>query len=452
MKVDVVIKNGKIVTGDSIVDAGIAVKDGKIVAIATDATLPEAKKTIDAKGNYIIPGVIDEHVHILDMDLADTDENFVTGSTAAAVGGITTVCEMPLGVPSTTTLEVLERKKEIAAGKFLVDYAFWGGVVPGNIDEIPKMVDAGVIGFKGMMSGSVPGVFEVLDDGNLLDSFRKIAECNSIATVHAENDAIINHLQAKLKAEGKNDIFAYFEGSPVIQEVEAISRAAMLANEANCQLHIVHVSCPQGVDLITKRREDGQNITCETGPHYLALSQEDGKKLGPYLRFAPPVRKKADTDVLWRRLEQGKILTMGSDHGPSPKEFKEKGWANIWDTGNGAIALETFLPIMLSEGVNKGRISIQQLIALLCENPAKLFGIYPEKGVIQVGSDADLVMIDLERDWKIDAKKFHSMHKHSPFDGWDIKGKPIMTMVRGKVVAEDGEAIGEPGYGRFVRP
>jgi allantoinase len=452
MKIDLAIKNGKIVTGDNIVDAGIGVNNGEFVAISTEEALPEAKKVIDAKGNYIIPGVIDEHVHILDMELAETFENYTTGSTAAAAGGVTTVCEMPLGVPPTTTLEHLEKRKVIAEKKFLVDYAFWGGAIPGNVHEIPRMVEAGVIGFKGMMSGSVPGVFEVMDDGMLLDAFRAIAECGSVATVHAENDAIINHLQKKLKAAGRKDIFAYFEGSPIIQEIEAISRAAMFAKEANCRLHIVHVSCPQGVDLITRRREEGQDITCETGPHYLALSQEDGERLGPYLRFAPPVRTKAETEVLWVRLAQGKILTLGSDHGPHPKEEKEKGWENIWEAGNGALALETFLPVMLSEGVNKGRITIHQMVSLMCENPAKIFGIFPQKGTIQVGSDADLVIVDMEKEWKIDAQKFHSMHKHSAFDGRDIKGKPVLTMVRGKVVSEDGEVVGEPGYGKFVRP
>ena len=314
------------------------------------------------------------------------------------------------------------------------------------------MVDAGVIGFKGMMAGSVPGVFEVMDDGMFLDAFRMIGECGSLATVHAENEAIISHLQARLRAEAKNDIYAYFEGSPVIQELEAISRAAMLAHEMNCRLHVVHVSCPRGVDLIASKREDGQEITCETGPHYLALSQEDGERLGPYLKFAPPVRTKAETEILWGQLAKGKILTLGSDHGPHPKENKEKGWTNIWEAGNGAIALETFLPVMLSEGVNKGRISIQQLVSLMSENPARLFGIYPQKGAIQVGSDADLVIVDMNREYTIDAQKFHSLHKHSPFDGLQARGIPVLTMVRGTVVAEEGNVMGEPGYGKFVRP
>ncbi|MBW1737019.1 MAG: allantoinase AllB [Deltaproteobacteria bacterium] len=452
MEVDIIIKNGKIVTPSSIVEAGIAIDKGRFVAIAEEQNLPTAREVVNAKGNYILPGIIDEHVHTLDMGMAETNENFITGSMAAAAGGVTTVFEMPLCIPATTTLRAFQQKREVADKKFIVDFAFWGGAVPGNIDEIPKMVDAGAIGFKAMMAGSVPGVFEVLDDGMLLDAFRMIADCESVATVHAENEVILNHLMKKMKAESKKDIHAFFEACPVLEEVEAISRAAMLAEEARCRLHIVHVSCPQGVEIVYKRREEGREITCETGPHYLALSQEDGDRLGPYLKFAPPVRSKEETEKLWEQLAEGKIEALGSDHGPHPKENKEKGWADIWEAGNGAIALESFLPVLLSEGVNKGRISIQNLVSLVCENPAKLFGIYPQKGTIQVGSDADLVIVDMNKEGVIDAQKFHSLHKHSPFDGLEIKGMPVLTMVRGKVVAEEGNVTGEPGYGKFVRP
>ncbi|MBW2122689.1 MAG: amidohydrolase family protein, partial [Deltaproteobacteria bacterium] len=369
MQVETRIINGKIVTPSAIVEAGIAIENGKFVAIADDRSLPKARKTLDAEGRYILPGIIDEHVHTLDMGMAETNENFITGSMAAAAGGVTTVCEMPLCIPATTSLEAFQEKRNVADKKFIVDFAFWGGAVPGNLDEIPKMVDAGAIGFKAMMAGSVPGVFEVLDDGMLLDAFRKIADCGSVATVHAENEVIINHLMNKLRTEGRKDIHAFFEACPVLEEVEAISRAAMLAEEARCRLHIVHVSCPQGVEIIYRRREGGQEITCETGPHYLALCQEDGDRLGPYLKFAPPVRSREETEKLWEQVAKGQVEALGSDHGPHPKENKERGWADIWQAGNGAIALESFLPVLLSEGVNKGRISIQNLVSLVCENP-----------------------------------------------------------------------------------
>ena len=451
MEVDVVIKNGKVVTTNSILEAGIAIDKGKFVAIAKDQELPNAKKVIDAKGNLVLPGVVDEHVHMQDMGRSEVGD-FIAGSTAAAIAGVTTAMEMPLTIPPTTTLEAFEEKKEVASKKFLVDFALYGGAVPGNIDEIPKMVEAGAIGFKAMMAGSVPGLFEILDDGMLLEAFKVIADCKSVITVHAENEAIINHLENKLKAEGRKDIRAFFEARPVIEEVEAISRATMLAKEAGCHLHIVHVSCPQGVDLIYQRKVDGQSLTCESGPHYLVLSEDDMDRLGPYIKFAPPARSKPETERLWRQLADGKIDTLGSDHGAHPKEMKEKGWANIWEAGNGAIGIETMLPVMLSEGVNKGRVSIQRLVSLICENPARIFGIYPQKGAIRVGSDADVVIVDMEKEYVIQAEKLHSKQKHTPYDGLKVKGVPVLTMVRGEVVMENGEVIGKSGYGKFVTP
>jgi len=451
MEVEVVIKNGRIVTTNSILEAGLAIEKGRFVAIAKDHQLPHAREVIDAGGNFVLPGVVDEHVHMQDMGRSEVAD-FVSGSTAAAIGGVTTVMEMPLTLPATTTLEAFKEKKEVAANKFVVDFSLYGGAVPGNIDEIPKMVEAGAVGFKAMMAGSVPGLFEILDDGLLLETFRAIADCESVITVHAENEAIINHLENKLKAAGRKDIRAFFESRPIIQEFEAISRAAMLAKEAGCHLHIVHVSCPQGIDLIYQRKMEGQRLTSETGPHYLALSEDDMERLGPYIKFAPPARSKAETEQLWQQLADGRIDALGSDDGAHEKENKERGWENIWEAGSGAIGVETMLPVMLSEGVNRSRISLQRLVSLLSENPAKIFGIYPQKGAIQPGSDADLVIVDIKKEYVIEAEKLHSKEKHTPYDGLKVKGMPVLTMVRGEVVMEKGQVIGRPGYGNSVAP
>jgi allantoinase len=402
-------------------------------------------------GNFVLPGVVDEHVHMQDMGRAEVAD-FVCGSAAAAIVGVTTVMEMPLTLPATTTLEAFEEKREVATKKFIVDFALYGGAVPGNIDEISKMVEAGAVGFKAMMAGSVPGLFEILDDGLLFEAFKTIADCNSVITLHAENEAIINYLENKLKTAGRKDIRAFFESRPIMQEVEAISRSALLAKEAGCHLHVVHVSCPQGIDLIYKRKMEGQLLTSETGPHYLALSEDDGVRLGPYIKFAPPARSKTETEELWQQLADGKIDALGSDDGAHEKENKEKGWENIWEAGSGAIGVETMLPVMLSEGVNKNRISIQKLVSLLSENPAKIFGIYPQKGVIQVGSDADVVIVDMEKEYVIEAEKLHSKEKHTPYDGLKVKGIPVLTLVRGEVVMDNGEVKGKPGDGKFVTP
>lgn len=392
---DVLIKNAKIVSSQEIIEGNLYIRDEKIAAVSRELLDEGAAKVIDAAGKYAMPGVVDEHVHIIDMGQPELGK-YELDSGGAAVGGITTVLEMPLSMPPSTTLENFKKKEERAGSAFMVDYGLYGGAVPGNLEEMYKINDAGCLGFKAMMAGSVPDMFDVADDGSLLEIFRAIKEMDSTIGVHASN--------------------------------------------------------PGAVDIINQAKAEGHNVHCETGPHYLALCKEDGPKIGPYMKFAPPAREKARTDILWQQLAEGKIDTIGSDHGGHTKGNKEKGWADIWQAGNGALGLETSLPVMLTEGVNKGRITMQKLVEVMCENPAKLFRIFPKKGTLQVGADADVVLVDLDKEYTVDTAKFHSVVKNSPFNGFAIKGAPVLTMVRGTVVAENGEVVGQPGYGKMVRP
>ena len=448
---DLLIKNAKIVSGQGITDGTLYIKDGKIAAVSTELLTEETAKEIDAAGKFVMPGVVDEHVHIIDMGQRELGR-YELDSGSAAVGGITTVLEMPLSNPPSTSLASFKQKEERAAKNFVVDYGLYGGAVPGNLDEMYKMDEAGCIGFKAMMAGSVPGMFEVVDDGQLLDIFRVIKELDSTIGVHAENDALIGRIEGKLKDAGRCDMEAFFASRPIFQENEAIQRAIYLNSDPQCRLLIVHVSNPYGVKMIHDARCQGNNVHCETGPHYLNLCEEYGAKIGPYMKFAPPARSKSLTEMMWQQLALGGIETIGSDHGGHLKENKEKGWQNIWQAGNGALGLETSLPMMLTEGVGKGRITIDKLAEVMCENPAKLFRIYPQKGSLQVGADADIVIVDMDYEYTIDASKFKSYQKHGPFDGFQVKGAPVMTLVRGIVVADHGEVVGKPGYGRMVRP
>lgn len=448
---DVLIKNAKIVSGQGITEGNLYIKNGKVAAISTDLLEAEATKEIDAVGNYAIPGVVDEHVHIIDMGQRELGR-YELDSGSAAVGGITTILEMPLSNPPSTSLEAFRQKEERAANAFLVDYGLYGGAVPGNLEELYKMDEAGCIGFKAMMAGSVPGMFEVVDDGQLLDIFRVIKELNSTIGVHAENDPLIRYFEERLQADGRCDMEAFFASRPIFQENEAIQRAIYLNSDQECRLLIVHVSNPYGVTMIHEARSKGHNVHCETGPHYLNLCEEDGTKIGPYMKFAPPARKKSLTELMWQQLADGKIETIGSDHGGHLKENKEKGWQNIWQAGNGALGLETSLPMMLTEGVGKGKITIEKLVEVMCENPAKLFRIYPRKGSLQVGADADVVLVDMNYEYTVDASKFKSYQKHGPFDGFSIKGAPVLTLVRGHVVADHGQVVGNPGHGQMIRP
>lgn len=447
---DLLIKNAKIVSSQGITEGNLYIKDEKIAAVTKELLSEDARKVIDAEGKYAIPGVVDEHIHLIDM--GDPEVGRFTDSACAAIGGVTTVLEMPLSKPPATTLEFFNQKLEKADGRFFVDYGVYGGAVPGNLKDMYELKDAGCIGFKAMMAGSVPGQFEVVDDGELLDVFRAIKDMDSIIGVHAENDAIIGRLERQFKAEGRKDMRAFFDSRPIFQENEAIQNAIYLNSDPECNLLIVHVSNPFGVDMIHKAKAEGHNVYCETGPHYLNLCEEYGEKIGPYMKFAPPARKKEYTEIMWKQLAEGKIDTVCSDHGGHIKEEKEQGWTDIWKAGNGAMGLETSLPIMLTEGVGKGRITIEKLVEVMCENTAKLFNIFPKKGSLQVGADADVVLVDMDYEYTVDASKFQSYQKHSPFDGFHMKGAPVMTILRGKVIADHGQLLGKMGDGQMIKP
>ncbi|WP_146116621.1 MULTISPECIES: allantoinase AllB [unclassified Arthrobacter] len=447
---DVIVKNCRMVSSDGITEADILVKDGKVAAISSDTSDVEASRTIDAGGKFVMPGVVDEHVHIIDMDLKNRYGRFELDSESAAVGGITTIIEMPITFPPTTTLDAFLEKKKQAGQRLKVDFALYGGGVPGNLPEIRKMHDAGAVGFKSMMAASVPGMFDAVSDGELFEIFQEIAACGSVVVVHAENETIIQALQKQIKAAGRKDMAAYEASQPVFQENEAIQRALLLQKEAGCRLIVLHVSNPDGVELIHQAQSEGQDVHCESGPQYLNITTDDAERIGPYMKVAPPVRSAEMNVRLWEQLKNGLIDTLGSDHGGHPVEDKEPGWKDVWKAGNGALGLETSLPMMLTNGVNKGRLSLERLVEVMCEKPAKLFGIYPQKGTLQLGSDADLLILDLDIDTKVDASQFRSLHKYSPFDGMPVTGAPVLTMVRGTVVAEKGEVLVEQGFGQFV--
>lgn len=447
---DLAVTNAKIVTDGMIREGNLYVKDGKIAAITDTNTELKAEKTIDTKGKYVIPGVVDEHVHIIDMGLQELGR-YEMDSAGAAICGITTILEMPVSKPVTATLEAFQEKMERASTSFCVDYGLYGAAVPGNLEELEKMHDAGAIGFKCFMVNSAPD-YSFVDDGELLDIFDKVKSLDSIIAIHAESAAIIERLESKIRAEGRKDIRAFFDSRPIYAENSAVQRAVFLQERSNARTLIVHASNPEAVRIVQAAKRKGLDVHVETGPHYLCLNEDTGKEKGPYMRFAPPARSKDVTEALWNEVAKGNVETIGSDHGGHTKETKESGWKDIWGAGNGALGLETSLPVMLSEGVNGGRISIQQLVEIMCENPAKLFKIYPKKGTLSIGADADFNILDLEKEFTIDASKFKSFQKHSPFDGFSGKGLPVLTAVRGKVVAENGELKISPGYGKMIRP
>ena len=447
MGADLVIKNGKIVTTQAIYEGDdIAVSRGKILAIDKAGSFPEAKEVIDAMGRYVLPGIIDVHVHLRDPGFT-YKEDFETGTMAAAAGGVTTVFDMPNNKPFITTVEAFKQKLAIIKNRAYVDYGLIAAIVGDSIPEIPKLAEAGINVFKIFMGETVGGIPSP-DDGGILKAFRLVAETGLRVGVHAENNAIMDSFKAELQKAGRKDPLAHVEARPNIAEAESIQRAILLAGEAGCKLHIYHMSSKEGVQLVKEGKAKGIQVTAETGPHYLLLDCDYMKKVGSILKMNPPVRSRENGEALWKGLLEGIVEVIATDHSPHSPEEKIK--ENIWEAIPGFTGVETSVPLMLTQ-VNEGRLSINTYVKHASENPARLFNLYPRKGVIQIGSDADFTIVDMAKEGIIQSKKLHSKTKITPFDGWKVKGLPVCTIVRGKVVMKDGEIVGKP-QGEFIPP
>jgi dihydroorotase len=447
MSIDLVIKNGKIVTSQATYEGDdIAVKDGKIIAIDKQGNFIGAKEVIDIQGKYILPGLIDAHVHFREPGLT-YKEDFATGSIAAAVGGITTVFDMPNCIPFTCTLETYKQKLEVIKDKAYVDYGLIAAVVSNSIHEIPKLAEAGINVFKIFMGTTVGGV-PAPDDGEMLEAFRLVAKIGRRISVHAENNAIIDFFTAKIKEDDRTDALAYLEARPSVAEAEAIQRAILFAKETCCKLHICHISSKEGVELVKQAKVNRINVSAETTPHHLLLNSEHYKKLGSILKINPPIRSAENGEALWEGLKSGIVEVIATDHSPHTEEEKIKD--NIWEAIPGFSGVETNVPLMLTQ-VNEGRISLNNYVKLASENPARLFNMYPQKGSFNIGTDADFTVIDMEKESVIDKNKIHSKSKITPFDGYKVKGLPVYTIVRGNIVMKNGKIMGKP-QGRKIDP
>ncbi|RJX15668.1 allantoinase AllB [Candidatus Bathyarchaeota archaeon] len=438
LEADLAIKNTKIVFSSTIVKAGLAVKNGKIIAITSDENLPKADKIIDAKENLTLPGIIDVHVHFREPGFT-RKEDFFTGSMAAVFGGVTTVVDMPNTNPPTLNLESFRLKIEKAKGKTYVNLGFFGGVCGENLDKIQELAKAGVLGYKIFMD-KVLG--KPLDDNSLIEAFKLIAKTGLRVAVHAEDPKLVEQATLNLKKTGRKDFRVWVESRPSLAEAKAIEKLAFFSHKTGCKIHICHVSSKMGVEVLRKIKSQLSKIflTSETCPHYLLLSFEEAEKVGLVSKIVPPIRFKEDKENLWYGLLDGTIDIIASDHSPHLPEDKAK---DVWDAATGFVGVETSLPLMLTQ-VNLGRLTINHYVKISAENPAKAFGLYPKKGFIQVGSDADLTIVDLKKESTIKSENLHSKTRLTPFEGWKVKGLPTYTIVNGKIMMENGEITGKP--------
>lgn len=448
-KAELVVKNGILVTTErALPGVGVAAKDGKVVMVAADADLPEAERVVDAGGNYILPGVIDGHVHFREPGL-EYKEDLATGSLAAVMGGVTTVIDMPNTKPPTGTPEVVELKARLTAEKAYCDVGIIGLLVQENLDQLVPMRDAGVVGYKCFL-GETVGNIPAPDDGLLVEAMQIIASTGLRIGFHAENNEIMQHLIRKYKAMGRTDARAHLETRPVLAEVESIQRLALFGKYTGCKVHVYHLSSADGMEMIWEWRHKGVDITTETGAHYCFLDSSEYERQGSVVRMNPPVRGRQEHgERLLEGLVSGKVTMIATDHSPHTRE--EKLNADIWKAISGFVGVETSVSLFLTEAVNKGRMSLPQFVRVTSYNPARTWSIYPQKGVLEVGSDADITIVDLNKEGVIDAEKLHSKNSVSPFHGWKVKGMPVATIVRGHLVMQDGQLV-SGNVGRPVYP
>ena len=439
---------GRILKGDHFIDdSTLLINSGKIVGITSGAAEQIAKKTIQANGNWILPGAIDSHVH----SLSYAGEGFAHASRSACAGGVTTIIDMPVDAPyGVATSEVFDAKKELLEKESFVDIALLASVKNDTINNIEQLKEHGCCGFKLSLFDTDPNRFPRVQDGHLFAAFKKISLTGLTAGVHAENDEIIKILIEEYKQAGKTYPLAHCETRPEVSETASVLKGLEIARAAGVRFHLYHISCSRSIDLANYYRKEGCPVTVETCPHYLVFSEEDMDRIGGRLRINPPVRSRGESDRLWEKLHRGEIDCVSSDHAPWPAE--EKDHASIFDNLSGAPGVETLLPMLFSEGVVKERISISTLARVLMENPAKIFGLFPQKGILEIGSDADVTIFDPNEKWTVRAEQLYSRAGWTPYEGMELTGRVKSTIVRGEVVYDHGNILVERGYGKFITP
>ena len=452
---DLLIKNGKIVTAESVTDGNIAVKDGKIAAVLAATETPDAAKVIDAKGNYVFPGAIDTHAHLNDPGY-EWREDYEHGTAAAAVGGYTTIIDMPLqNEPALTNAELFDIKEEKVSPNAYVDYCFWGGLIPDNFDDLKGLDDKGCVAFKSFI-GPVSPDYSSLSYGQAYEAMEIIKEFDGRAGFHCEDFSSIKWQEQRMKKEGRLDWQGFLDSRPVISEMLATVDIIEIAKATGCKAHICHVSSPDVAQKIKEAQQEGYDITAETCSHYLSLTDKDVIENGPLFKCAPPLRSQEEVDRLWSYVEDGTFSGIASDHSPCSydEKFNEilgNKIENVFDVWGGISGIQSRFQVTFHEGCVKRGVSPTVLANAMSVQPAKAFGIYGKKGDIKIGFDADLLIVDPEKEWEITSDSLLYVNKISAFVGMKGKGLPVTTIIRGNVVAEDGKIVADKGVGTLVK-
>ena len=444
MIVDLVLGNSKAYMDKAIVDCSLAIDEGKIFKIGREVSMPKADQKIDLKNLLVLPGLIDAHVHLRDEGKS-YKEDFYTGTAAAAAGGMTTVLDMPNNTPVTMSAETLRNRLRIAEKKILVNVGFYSEF-PNELSEIEEIVTEGAVAFKLYMTEQIGGL-NIDDDQALREAIKKVGELKIPLAVHAEDKILLKKAEQELKRAGRDDVRAYLKAHSEQVEVKAIGRLLNITGQADTHVHFCHLTTENGLNAIIDGKKSGKPVTCEATPHHLMLSVDDLERCGTLALMMPPLRRKNHIEALWSGILNSQIDILGSDH--APHTIEEKTASSIWDVKVGIPGLETTLPLLLTM-VKKGRLLLAHLVRLLSEKPAEIFNL-KGRAYLKEGNNADLVVVDLGKKYKIDASKFYSKAKYSPFDGWNVEGQPVKTFVNGRLIMDEQRIVEKAGSGEIIR-
>lgn len=455
---DLAIINGTAITPGGRAQLDIGIANGQIALIGAPGSLPTAAELIDAGGLLVLPGTIDSHFHCRAPSHPER-EDFASGTRAAAAGGVTTILEMPIAVPPTIDGAILADRRGHAERDAYVDVGFYASSATLDREKIASAVREGAVGLKAFLQEVPPGredEFEglcIYRNDDILRALTLVAETGLPAVFHAEDYPTYTLLEERLREAGRKDAAAHAAWRPDYVEALAISALLLLADAAGARLHIPHVSSALAVEVIRDGKRRGVQVTAETCPQYLALTEDSLLEHGPYAKCNPPLKTRADTEALWEGIRDGTFDTVATDHSPFALADKEPGWEDIWQAMPGFPSVDILTPFLIGSAL-EGKLPLERAVALLTANPADIFGLSPRKGRLLPGADADIVLYDRAGQGAVDTNTWQSRAKASGrvWQGYPLTGHVAMTIVRGQTVYDRGEIVGSPGYGRIVRP
>lgn len=444
---DLLVSGGTAVLPQGPARADVGVADGRIAAVGDLSAFP-ARQTIDVSGLLVLPALVDGHVHFNDPGLTER-EDFYTGSCAAAAGGVGSVVEMPLsGNPTVTSVETLEAKKTQAAAKSVVDYGLWGGLVNDNVSQMEAMSQNGALCFKAFTCFA-GNDFPYANHDVLWRGLVEAGRIGALVGVHCEDEELTSVREKRARAEGRLTVRSFLEAHAPETEELAVAGLLVMARRAGARVHVCHATLAEVVDMVTEARKY-QPATVETCPHYLVFNESDLERLGGELKCTPAIRTAADVERLWDRVLSGKVDMICSDHSPSTIPQKNPLSGCFWDAWGGTEGVQTTLSVLYGEGVVKRGMSLTQLTELLCSGPAKVFGLFPQKGQLALGSDGDLTLFDPNARWTVTPEALFYKNRHSPYMGMELCGKVKTTIVRGTVVYDGNKVLAPAGFGRLL--